>query len=268
MTSRGIENQSRRYTVGIAKGSAAINEMRMLLRHWTPGESHSGFLKRVQETGILGKHTARRTRDMVNQVFRPRLLTPDDRAARALKRFVEAGGDTQTFRELLLLYEARSEALLYDFVTMKFWPACHSGALVVTLDDVLSFFEEGVRAGRLPNPWSEKVQPKVARGVLGALRAFGFIREEKRGHREIVPYRMTDAGVIYLAHELHFRNSTDAAVAEHSDWELFGLNRDQVLNRLDILGPAFELMVQRAGSVVRIAWSYTTMESVIDAITR
>jgi len=70
--------------------------------------------QRVVETDALGKHTARRAQDLVREVFRPRLLTPDDRAARRLKRLLESGVDGQVFKELLFLYEARTEAVLYD----------------------------------------------------------------------------------------------------------------------------------------------------------
>jgi len=195
------------------------------------------------------------------------LLTPDDTAARALKQFLEAGGNPQTFKELLFLYEARSEALLYDFVVMKFWPMCRSGALLITIDDALAFFQAAVQGGHLTQPWSDQVQLKVARGVLGALREFRFIREDKRRRREIVPYRITDGGVAFLAHELHLHGLSDAAVVEHPDWGLFGLGRDQVLDRLDGLGPAAGLFVQRAGSVVRITWSHSSMESLINALT-
>lgn len=259
--------QERRYTVGIAKGAAAIPEIRTLLQHWTPGEEPLAFLKRIQQSDALGKQTAQRTRDMVMRVFYPRLLTPDDRAARYLKQVLASGGNGQTFKELLFLYEARTEDLLYDFTTLKFWPACRSGALLMEIDDVLAFFDKAVQSGQLPTPWSKQVQVKVARGVLGALREFGLIREDTRGHREIVPYRMTSGSVAYLAHELHFRGLPDAAVVEHPDWGLFGLGRDQVLDRLDPLGPAIGLLVQRAGSVVRITWTHSSMESLINALT-
>jgi hypothetical protein len=256
----------RRYTVAIAKGSAAIGDIKTMLSYWTPEQTQEEFLQCIQQSGVLGKHTARRTSDLFREVFRPRLLTPDDRAARALKRFLEAGGDSQTFKEMLFLYEARAEDLLYDFTTLKFWPACRAGVLWMTPDDVLSFFDEAVQDGRLPKQWSSQVQIKIARGVLGALREFGFLREDKRGHREVVTYRVSDAGVAYLAHDLHFSGLSDAAVVEHPDWGLFGLGRNQVLERLDALSRSDGLIVQRAGSVVRITWTHATMESLIDAI--
>jgi hypothetical protein len=41
-----------------------------------------------------------------------------------------------------------------------------------------------------------------------------------------------------------------------------------VLERLDALGAEAGLLVQRAGSVVRISWSHPSMEALIDATTR
>ena len=49
------------------------------MQYWTPGASHGDLLKRVRQAGVLGKKTAYRTRNMVNRVFRPRLLMPDDK---------------------------------------------------------------------------------------------------------------------------------------------------------------------------------------------
>jgi hypothetical protein len=254
--------------VGIAKGAAAVTELRDLLQHWQPGESAADLLARTQQADVLGKQTAYRTRDMVRRVFRPRLLMPDDRAARALKVWVEQGGDQQTFRELIFLYEARADDLVYDFTVRQFWPACRSGQLTLSVNEVLAFFDEAARDGRLPKPWSPQVQVKVARGVLGALREFGFLREDKNHRREIVLYRLTDAGLAYLVHDLHFAGLADATLVEHPDWGLFGLDRRHLLERLDALDERAGLIVQRAGDVVRLSWSHASMESLLYAFTR
>ena len=256
----------RRYTVAIIKGAAPIEELRALLQIWQPGDDPLELQRRVSESDLLGKQTARRARDMVKEVFRPRLLTPDDRAARWLKRFLEAGGEPQAFRELLFLYEARAEAILYDFVLLVFWPACRSGALVLAVDDVLSFFDNAVQSGHIERPWAQQSALRTASAILASLRGFGFLRLDQRGQREIVRYRVSDAAVAYLAHDLHLSGLPDADVVEHPDWGLFGLDRENVLDRLDALGPGAGLVVQRAGSVVRITWSHQSMESLIDAI--
>jgi len=262
------EKATRRYSMAIIKGAAPIEEMRALLKLWQPGDDALTFQKHVAEIDIVGKQTARRARDLVKEVFRPRLLTPDDRPARWLKRYSEAGGENQLFKEALFLYEARAEAVLYDFVLMEFWPACVSGTLTFGMDEVLDFLREAALSGRIEKPWSESNHRRVASAIMAALRGFGFLRGDKTGRREIVRYRVSDPMVAYLVHDLHFRDLPDATVVEHPDWGLFGLDRDGTLDRLDALGPNAGLIVQRAGSVVRITWSHQSMESLIDALTR
>ncbi len=268
MTTPAPELRKRRYTVAIAKGATAIDEIKALLRSWEPGSNHLDLMRQAQQSDLVGKQSARRAQDMVKEVFRPRLLVPDDLAARALKQFLAQDGDNQAFKEMLFLYEARAEAILYDFTVQKFWPACRAGALLLRVDDVLAFFDEAVQQGRLSSPWSMNVQVRIASGVLRALRDFGLLREPKRGRHEIVPYRMTDCAVAYLAHELHFRGFADAAVVDHPDWELFGLDRSHLLTRLDALPAAAGMLVQHAGSVVRITWPHDSMEMLINALTR
>lgn len=258
----------RHYTVALAKGAAVLPEMRSLLMHWTPGESDKAFLARVQGEDLLGKHTAQRISDLVLRVFRPRLLAGDDRPARWLKRYLDGHGNGELFREMMLVYSARADDLLYDFTVQRFWGLVRQGDLYITLEDALSFFGEAVDKNLLDQAWSEQAQLRVARALLSALEGFGLVRLIGSSRRELVNYRITDASLGYLVHELHFRGITDAEVVEHPDWGLFGLDRTHTLERLEALGPTAGMVVQRAGSVVRITWSYPSMEAYIDAISR
>ena len=81
-----------------------------------------------------------------------------------------------------------------------------------------------------------------------------------------VPYHshLSDEGAAYLARELHDQGLSDSAMCEHPDWGLFGLDRGRVLGRLDNLADQFGLLVQRAGSVVRITWKHASIEELID----
>ncbi len=243
-----------------------LPEMRSLLTHWMPGESDKAFLARVQTEDLLGKHTAQRISDLVLRVFRPRLLAGDDRRARWLKRYLEGHGNGALFREMMLVYSARADDLLYDFTIQRFWGLVRRGDLYITLEDALSFLGEAAEKKLIDQPWSDHVQLRIARGLLGALEDFGLVRLNGGSRRELVNYRMSDAGLGYLVHELHFQGITDAEAVEHPDWGLFGLDRIHTLERLEGLGPIAGLVVQRAGSVVRITWSYTSMEAYIDAI--
>jgi len=256
----------RRYTVtGLTKGAPSLDELRTLLLNWQPGEAPTAFADRVRREGILTKQTDRRVRDLVLSLFRLWFLTPDDRAARWLQALVQTDVDRQALNELVFLYKARSEAALYDFALLRFWPACHAGALYLRTAEIKAFLSEAQEMGLMTKRLSPETQARLARGIFGALTDVGFLGQEHRYAREYVPYRVSDLAVAYLAYDLHLANLADGSLAGHSDWGLFGLIPEHTLDRLDVLGDRVGLIVQRAGSVVRITWLHATMEEVIHA---
>jgi len=263
------QRERRPYTVtGLTKGTPSLDEIETLLLNWRPGESPSDFAERVRQEGILTKRTARRVRDIVLELFRPWFLKPDDRAARRLKAFIEMSGNRRALNELIFLYKARSEAVLYDFTLERFWPACHAGDLYLRTADVEDFLREAQEAGHTAKRLSPQTQTRLAQGISTALTTVGFLSGERRYVREYVLYRATDFTIAYLAHDLHLAGLTDGALVEHPDWGLFGLTREHTLDRLDALDEHAGMIVQRAGSVVSITWLHATMDEVIHAYTR
>jgi hypothetical protein len=224
-----------RYTIAICKGSALLNETKTLLRAWQPSESMIQFRERVLREDLLGRMTAYRASDIVDRMFAWRFLRPDSRPALLLKRLLERGQAGHLFSDLCLLYASRNDDLL---------------------------------RGRMQKPWSEQVKIKVARGVLKAMADFGLMVEVSRTRRELVRFRPADRTIVYLAYELHFAGSTDAAVVDHRDWSLFGLTRAEVASALDRLSGEGWWLAQVAGSVVRVTWKFANMEEVVDAIAR
>jgi len=269
MTASRMPRQEQLYTVtGMTKGMPSLDEIQALLLAWLSEEAPTDFADRVQREGILTKQTARRVQDLVLQIFQPWFLKPDDRGAQWLKALVEAGGDRQTLNELVFLYKARSEAVLYDFTLKRFWPACHDGDLYLRTSDVEDFLVEAQEEGRTTKRLSRQTQERLAQGIFRALTEVGFLSDEKRYAREYIPYRASDFAVTYLAYDLHLAELPDGIMVEHSDWGLFGLAREDTLGRLDGLDERAGLIVQQAGSVVSITWLHGTMDEVIDAYTR
>lgn len=256
----------RRYTIALCKGAALVDETRTLVHHWTPGEDVATLTDRVLSQNLLARATAYRTKDIVRRVFARRFLEPTDVPARRLKRAVDGGLPRKLFTEALFLYAARADPLLYDFTTEVFWPACRRGRSILTTDEVVAFLAEATAEGQIEQAWSGEVQVKIARAVLATLRDVGLLREERRGHREIVSYYLSDEGLAYLAHDLHGAGLSDSRMCEHADWRLFGLDRGRLLGRLDNLAADKGMLVQRAGSVVRITWKYANVEELIDGL--
>jgi len=266
MTVDATADKQRKYTTAISKGAGMIEETRRLLDHWCPGELLDDFTGRVQEEGLLGNSTAYRTRDVVRRVFAPRFLRPTDKPARMLQLIPASELPGRVFTELLFLFIARQDFLVYEFTIREYWPAVRRGRNTLDTNTVLSFLSEAQCDGRLDNQWSDKVSVRIARCVLGLLRDVGFLRKAVRGRREIVDYHMSDEGAVLLARELHESGVTDSSLCNHPDWGLFGMTASEVVERLDAFGQHRGLIVQRAGSVVHFTWTVGSMEELINVL--
>jgi len=262
------EIQTGRYTIAVCKGSAFLAETKALLRAWHPGESTSELRERVLRQDLLGKMTTYRASDIVRRVFAWRFLRPDNRPATLLKRLLVRGQGGQVFSDLCLLYAARNDDLLRDAVTHLYWPAVSDGRLTLSPAYVVEFLRQADRDGHIPEPWSEGVKVRVARGILKAMTDFGLLREVIRGKRELVHFRPSDETIVYLAYDIHFAGSTDASLVKHRDWALFGLGPRDVSAALDRLSGEGRWLAQVAGSLVRVTWKYASMEEVVDALAR
>ena len=256
----------RKYSTAISKGAGMVEETRRLLEQWRPEETLDEFARRVQSEGLIGNSTAYRTRDVVRRVFAPRFLRPTDKPARVLQRVLAVGLPGRVFTELLFVFTARQDPLVYDFTVREYWPALRRGRPFMDTDPMISFLSEAHCDGRLENQWSEKVSVRIARCVLGLLRDVGFLREVSRGRREIVNYRMSDEGTAILARDLHEAGVTDSSLCNHSDWRLFGMSPSEVVERLDGIGEHRGVIVQRAGSVVHFTWGVKSIEELIDVL--
>ena len=254
------------YTTAISKGAAMLDETRKLVDYWSSEETLDSFAKRVHEQGLLGNATAYRTKDIVKRVFAVRYLKPNDSPAVILKKVLDSGLPLRTFNELVLLFSARTDPLLYDYTVDAYWPAVRQGRMVLDTDMVANFLSEAVLDGRLENIWSDSVTVRIARCLLGFLRDIGYLRNRNRTCREIVNYRVTDETLAILARELHEQGIADSALNEHPDWGLFGLMPHEVITRLESLGEHRGLIIQQTGSVVRITWRVNSLEGLIDVL--
>jgi len=255
--------KERKYTISLCKGAALLTETRILLEHWSPSESLDSFAARVQDEGILGNATAYRVRDIVRRVFAPRFLRPTIQPAIILKTILGHRLPYSVFREMVFVNAARNDALIHDFTTEEFWPAVQRGRPSLDVDSVLSFFSGAVADGLIEKPWSEQVSKKVARGLLGLLRDIGFLRDSGRSRKDILPYRMSDEGLLILAKMLQDVGLSDTALCAHPDWGLFGISQSILLERLQLFDESRGLIFQRAGSVIAINWNVDSVEELI-----
>jgi hypothetical protein len=136
---------------------------------------------------------------------------------------------------MLFLFACRADDLLYDFTIQSYWEAVQ---WPIACNRQMPSPSPMHYPGVYSHPWSDRVEVRIARGLVGILRDVGLLlgnRRNQQGH-EIVPYDMSDEGVACLARELHDSGVSDSALCQHMDWRLFGLSCEHVHERLDKLG--------------------------------
>lgn len=258
--------QQPRYTTELSKGQGAVPECLALLRFWEPGMSGHELAARALEQGILGKASARRTRDLVKSVFARRYLVDGAQPARSLKYLLHASARPAVLRQLMFLFTCRDHAILRDFVIRVYWPKYAVGASTVGREDGLGLIERGVAHGNIPARWSEKMSQRVAGYVVGALADFGLIEERRASEKKILPYYIDPATTLYLVHEAHFKGVNDTSILDQPDWALFGLTRADAAREVERVAFHGHYIFQSSGELVRISWKYWTMGEVLDAI--
>jgi hypothetical protein len=256
----------RKYTTGLSKGQGMIPETLALIEIWRPQMSSSELISEVLGRGILSRATALRTKDLVNRSFAGRYLVEEGRPALYLKRLISRSVPLNHLSQIFLIYTARANLILHDFICEVYWHKYASGTTHLVREDALNFLESAVNKGMITPRWSPTMNVKVARYILGCLEDFQLVSSIHRGEREILPFVVAPSTALYLSHELHFRGLSDSAIPEHPDWALFGLENHDVVRELERVSFAGHFIVQYSGEMLRIAWKYKSMEECLDGI--
>jgi hypothetical protein len=268
VTPMTTERPDAAYTARAIKATGLIDETRVLLRAWRPGETSSDLRRRALDEGLLGRATASRTEDLVTEAFRHRFLSGPAPAAPHLRRLLEARGFGPWFVQLCLLYTARADVVLREAITVYAAQRRTNGRRFVDTPSFVLFLEEQEARGRMARPWSKTVKASVAQHVLRQMTDFGVAGPSRRGVRQITPFAPGNIAVAWLAYDLHFQGLTDSDVVGHDDWRLWSVEEPEVRARMAELAQPELWEFQAAGSVVRVTWSCSSMNEVIDGIAR
>jgi hypothetical protein len=209
--------------------------------------------------------TARRLSNVVRECFAPRYLTEGAAPARHLKRLVNVM-DPADFGQLLLIFTSRANLILGDFIRTVYWDRYAGGYASVSNEDASRFVERAVDDGKTSMRWSESTVRRVSAYLTGCCADYGLLERGTRSVRQIKPLRLASNVAAYLAYDLHLRGISDNALLTHQDWQLFGMDRQEVLEDLKRLALKGYLIVQAAGNVVTIGWKYPTMEALCDVL--
>lgn len=254
-----------KYTTALAKGQGIIPETLILLKTWELGMSAQALKAKCISEGLLGKATAQRTHDIVIRAFAPRYLSGSPPKANYLKYLFESGVGLSTLSQLFLIYTARNNLVLHDFIIEIYWTKYAAGAGYLEKTDALHFLDSAYLAGKIVPEWSDSIRSRVARYLNGCLADFNLLEPFRKSRRKITPTPINEQTARYLAYELHFGGLSDNSLPDHSDWRLFGLEKMDVIHELRRSATDY-FIPQYSGDLLRISWKYKTMEETLRAI--
>jgi len=260
-----IKVTSTKYTTALTQGQGLIEETIILLEAWRPGMTTKELTSFSIENGILAKATARRVRNIIGEQFGPRYLLDDGKPAFQLKLLLDRGFSSTDLKQLFLIYTARANPILHDFISSVYWQKYQSGSLKIDKQDAAHFIDVAADAGYISPKWSEATSSRVANYLVGCLADFGLAEPGRKSTRDILHFEISSFTSLYLAHDLHFTGIRDDSLVQHTNWHLFGLEPTDVVRELQRVSREY-FIVQASGELVRISWKYQDMEEALDAI--
>jgi len=266
-TSVNIRMSESKYTAALAKGHGIVEETLALLEVWEVGMSAQNLAEIAIQEGILRKATAKRTKDLVVRVFAPRYLANDGRPAKQLKMLINEGINVGSIEQLFFIYTARANLVFHDFVREVYWSKYAAGSTEISSADARRFLENAYTMGRLHHRWSEEMTSRISRGLYGCLADFKLCENVKKSSRKMLQFNTSSLTSLYLAHEIHFSFFSDNGILDHPDWQLFGLERKEVVQELQRVSNN-HFILQFSGELLRISWKYQSMEEAIHAFAR
>lgn len=255
------------YTTQLQAGLGLIDETKKLLEIWSPDISVTELKHKARESGEFPNITFRRLRNIVVESFKPRYLVGSGAPAIHLKQLMNELSRRE-FNQLLFLFTCRANLVLADFIRKIYWPSYMAGKDTVTNEEAKDFLLRANEDGKTFKTWSEGTITRVARYLTNCCSDFGLLETGNKSVRKILPFQIEAIPLIYLSYDLHFSGLGDNSVLGHSDWGLFGLEREDVLDELKRQALKGWFIVQSAGTASRIGWQYETMEAVVDALAR
>lgn len=248
-----------KYTYALGKGCGLVEETLSLLSICDETTTKESLAQYVHDCNFLAKCSDLRSMDIVKLVFYPRFMKHNPKVACWLRTIREQGLLLSRFKQLLMIYCARENAIMYDFILSQFNDLRENN--VQRLEKkVLTDFVDGIVEQGLAK-WGDAAKRRQCTYIKSALVDFDMLTT--RG--EILPYNIDNFTVLYLMHELHFAGLSDMAIWNHEDWRLFGLDRYAVQQRILDQNIKGGYIAQCSGELLTISWNHQTMEEFINA---
>lgn len=255
----------KRYTTQLGTGLGMVEETNALLNIWNPGMTSTQLFEEALNSGSFPGISARRLRNLISGCFGPRLLLNNGKPAGYLKT-LRPNLSSREMEQLLFVYSCRANQILEDFTREVYWPAYAAGHESISNTEARIFVTKAVQQSLTTTRWSEKTIQNVAGYLTGACAEFGMLERGQKVIRKILPYPIEATVAIVLAYDLHFSGLGDNTVVAHPNWELFGMDRSDVIAELRRLSLKGVFLVQTAGEAIRLGWQCKNPKELSNAL--
>ncbi len=251
--------RNKNYTYALGKGCGLIEETLSLLSVCDENTTKDSLAQHVHNSNLLAKCSDLRSMDIVKLVFYPRFMKHNPKVVCWLRTIREHGLLLSQFKQLLMIYCARENAIMYDFILSRLNPLRENNVQRLERKVIDNFVGNIVEQGLAK--WGDSVKRRQATYIKSVLTDFDMLNT--RG--DILPYEISNFTVLYLMHELHFAGLSDMAIWNHEDWQLFGLDRNAVQQRIMEQNIKGGYIAQCSGELLTISWNHQSMEDFINA---
>ncbi|MBA2882816.1 hypothetical protein HNR65_003171 [Desulfosalsimonas propionicica] len=253
------------YTSRLQKGGALIEDMRAIVRNWSDEQTAHHLIQTLIKDNILGKETKTRSTDLYRRAFSHRFIKGDPPNAWQIIRPLEDNElAIEIIKPIYYWITARSDPLMYDFVTDEIYSRSKGYSLDVKIDETAQWIKSSLEQNH-QQVWTETVTLKVARGLLAALRDFGIL--EGATKKKIAPIYLPLESFAYIAYALNSLGFHGGRLTNHKDWQLF-LFSPTVAERMFLEAHQNGLLhYEAAGNIYRIEFPANSYKEMTDVIT-
>jgi hypothetical protein len=246
------------YTItNLTKSSGLLADVNLLFAAWNEKKSVEENLSDAVRQNLFGKASRQRVTTILN-IFRRRYL-PDDGSDRAFRIFVHSDLASEVTSQVIYLYTALAEPMLYDFAADYLYERFQHGERALTVRNALEFIAEAVNEGKMAGKLeSEKTRERAAQGLLSTLRDFRVLTGAMRSPSKLLaPTRLHILAFAYIAFYIKRAEPSGERLVHHRHWRLFFLGPHDVEGYLAEADAHKLLSYQAAGSVIRIEFPTT-----------
>lgn len=162
------------------------------------------------------------------------------------------------FKQLLMVYCARENAVMYDYINTVLNNLRFEGYKKIPTNSFRDYINQLVDEGKAN--WGESIKTKNAGYIKSVLVDFDIIKR----NGEILPYKIAPFTLLYFMHEMHFSGMSDIAIWNNEDWQLFGLDKYALQDIILSNNMRGGYIAQCTGDLMTISWNYKTMEEFIN----